>query len=395
MRFSPLLLAALVAALLVAPAASTAATPRKGPAGLAFYTPPKKLPGKKHGDVVWTRSVKGGITLSGASKNLLVLYRSTTYSGSATAVSGVLSLPKGKAPRGGWPVVSWAHGTTGIADVCAPSRFQTGAADSTYTAKLMNGWLKRGYAVAQTDYQGLGTPGTHEYLVGTSEGRSVLDMVRAARQVDRRIGKDFAIAGHSQGGHASLWAAYLARRWTPELKLRGTVAFAPASHLGEQFKLAPSVTSPVGGAGALLASIARGVDAARPSLRVSSLLTDRAAALYPQIDGDRCLGQLAQSDSFGGLAPSELFKSGTDLGPLDRAVDASDPERLKIGGAPVEVEQGSADGTVQPGLTDQLVEELRDRGTRLTYRRYEGADHVGVVSAATSQATRFLDARLR
>jgi hypothetical protein len=34
-----------------------------------------------------------------------------------------------------------------------------------------------------TDYPGLGTPGVHAYLMGESEGRAVLDSVRAARNL--------------------------------------------------------------------------------------------------------------------------------------------------------------------------------------------------------------------
>ena len=70
----------------------------------------------------------------------------------------------------------------------------------------------------------------------------MLDMVRAARKLDDRIGKRVVIAGHSQGGHAALWAGVAARKWTPELKLRGTLAFAPASHLGEQASLLRALT---------------------------------------------------------------------------------------------------------------------------------------------------------
>ena len=83
--------------------------------------------------------------------------------------------------------------------------------------KSLDAWLKAGFAVVRTDYQGLGTPGTHEYLVGQDEGHSVLDIVRAARQVDSTLGKRVIIGGHSQGGHAALWAAALAPKWTPEL----------------------------------------------------------------------------------------------------------------------------------------------------------------------------------
>src|SRR5215212_2482254 len=143
----PLLLALLATALVAAPAAD-AAKVRRGPAGDAFYTPPKKLPGKRHGDVIWTRKLSGAPRLTDASANTLVLYRSVDSHGKVTAVSGSIALPKGKAPKGGWPVITWAHGTTGIADVCAPSRdFQGSTANTgeTYINGDLSAWLQAGY----------------------------------------------------------------------------------------------------------------------------------------------------------------------------------------------------------------------------------------------------------
>src|SRR3954451_25146477 len=219
----------LAAALLFA--APAAAKVPSGPAGTAFYTPAKGVPGK-HGTPIWQRKLTGPAVLKSAKSNTLLLYSSTSTGGQAVPVSGDVAIPKGKAPKGGWPVITWAHGTTGIADICAPSIAGTQA---NYDSPLLNKWLKAGYAVVRTDYEGLGvTTEPHPYLIGTSEGRSVLDMARAARALNKSLGKPLLIAGHSQGGHAALWAAALAKKWTPELKLKGTVAFAPASNVGEQ-----------------------------------------------------------------------------------------------------------------------------------------------------------------
>ena len=43
--------------------------------------------------------------------------------------------------------------------------------------------MAAGSIVAATDYEGMGTPGPHPYLVGISEGRSGLDAALAARQI--------------------------------------------------------------------------------------------------------------------------------------------------------------------------------------------------------------------
>src|SRR3954469_4877979 len=119
-KLAPLLATVLVAALAAAPGVE--AKVRTGPSGTAFYTPPSPLPGKKHGDLIWARKITTSAALAGASSSWLVLYRSPGSDGKPNAVSGVVSLPRGKAPKGGFKSVSWTHGTSGIADKCAPSR---------------------------------------------------------------------------------------------------------------------------------------------------------------------------------------------------------------------------------------------------------------------------------
>jgi dienelactone hydrolase len=397
MRRYPAVLAVL--ALLLVAAAPASAKFRTGPAGDAFYTPPSPLPGNTHGDIIWARKLTGEAALKSAGANWLVLYRSVGTDGKPIAVSGTVSLPKGKAPKRGWPVISYDHGTTGIADQCAPSR---DAVDNpahlynSYIYPLMNRWLKAGYVVARTDYQGLGTPGTHEYLVGLAEGRSTLDVVRAARHLDfikHRVSSRLGIAGHSQGGHAALWGAALAPKYTPDLKLRGTVAFAPASHISELLSLVGASSSPGGGLSGEAALVLRGLQDFKPGLNLPSLYTDKLTALYPEVD-TKCLPQLSQADSIGGLAPSEFFRNGVDTAPLVSALDLSDPENLTIK-TPLAIEQGSADTTVFPGLTDQLVKDLRGRGARIDYKTYKGVSHGGVVVSAADHATKYLKGKLK
>jgi pimeloyl-ACP methyl ester carboxylesterase len=349
----------------------------------------------RHGQLIEKRKLTGDAALTSAGRNWFVKYRSLGVDGKPIKVSGVVSLPKGKAPKKGWPVISYDHGTTGIADQCAPSR---DAANNpahlynTYAYPLLNRWLKAGYAVVRTDYQGLGTGGVHEYLNGVAEGRSTLDIVRAARKLDSRLSARFAISGHSQGGHAALWAAKLAPTWTPELKLGGTIAFAPASHLSEQLSLIRSATSPGGGLSAIASLVARAIDVANPGLHLPSLFTDKFAALYPQTL-TKCLPQLGQADSIGGLAPADFFKQNADLSGLTKAIDKTDPENLTIK-SPLDVEQGKQDTTVQPGLTDDLVKQLRNRGGKIVYRKYDNTSHGAVVVNAADHATKYLKQHL-
>ncbi len=379
-----------VAAVVAAPAAS--AKVRKGPKGAAFYQPPANAHGK-HGTLIWTRRQTGSDAIAGR-RSSLILYRSTGPDGKANAVSGSLALPKGKPPKGGWPVITYAHGTTGSADTCAPTRGYDAGTLVSYAYPLLKRWLKAGYAVVRTDYDGLGTPGVHAYLHGPTEGYSVLDAVRAARALEPRLSKQFVIAGHSQGGHAALFAAAMAPSWTKELRLRGTVAFAPASHLGEQFPLAAGLSNPGGGLGAIIALGTRMIDISDPSVDVAGLLTPEAAALYPQTESE-CYDALAQPESFGGLPLNQIFRSGADLSPLVNAIEnQDDPEHLRIHTL-LRVEQGAADGTVFQTFTDQLVDDYEAKNVKVTYKVYPGVDHGGVVNAAAGDATKWIRGRFK
>jgi pimeloyl-ACP methyl ester carboxylesterase len=388
-----------LAALAVGAAPAAAADAVDAPPGVRFYIAPKSLPGKGHGDLIWARKLTGAAVVPGAASTKVVLYRSMGVRGNAVPVSGVVSLPEGKAPKGGWPVITYAHGTTGIADQCAPSRDRAGTPVHPYNAyvfPLLTRWLKAGYAVVRTDYEGLGTTGVHPYLVGNSEGRSVLDMVRAARAAAPRgaLSKDIIIAGHSQGGHAALFAAALAPKYTPELHLRGTVAFAPASHLDEQIPVTTVLTQPGGGLSALISLIVTGVGIANPSFNPQAILSPRAQDLSAQTV-TQCLPELAATDVFGGLAPKDLFAADVDLKPAAKLLDVQDPSHLHIR-TPLRIEQGSADGTVLPLFTDALARELKAGGaTGITYKKYAGVDHGGIVSAAAKDATTWIAQRLR
>jgi pimeloyl-ACP methyl ester carboxylesterase len=368
------------------------ATVTKGPKGLKFYKPPKKLP-KQHGTLIWARKAKGLVPLADAKSTKLVLYSSRTPQGAKTAVSGSVSVPKGKPPKGGWPVITWAHGTTGVADACAPSRNSaTSPAQSSisYIYPDLNEWLRAGYAVVQTDYQGLGTPGKHPYLIGEAEGRSVLDIVTAARTLDPKISKRFLISGHSQGGQSALFAAGEASTWTPKLRLRGTVAFAPASHILEQVPLLPALTTP-NALTALATMILDGASTQSNAIDINKLLSDEVLPFYPLLQS-QCLQQLAATNELGGIPPSHLVRSGADLGPVNPVLAAMNP--LVKTAAPILIAQGTADTTVFPTYTDQLKDQLVNAGDQVTYNKYPGVNHVGVVTTGEPDALAFFQQQL-
>ena len=109
------------------------------------------------------------------------------------------------------PLIGYAIGTHGIGDAAAPSRLL--ARGLEWEAGLIAMVLARGWAVAITDYQGLGTPGDHTYMVGRALGPNVLDAMRAARELhpeelpSRRSGGDHRLLRGRRGGGLGRTAA--------------------------------------------------------------------------------------------------------------------------------------------------------------------------------------------
>src|SRR5947209_2024382 len=198
-----------------------------------FYSPPDPLPPGRPGEILKAERMDAylvpGMRLRAATWR--VLYRSTSATGEPTAVSGTVLIPRGRTskPR---PLIGYAVGTHGIGDSCAPSRLI--ARGLEWEASLISMVLARGWAVALTDYQGLGTPGDHTYMVGRALGPNVLDIMRAARRLDPEtlpVDGPAAIVGYSEGGAAAAWAAQLQPTYAADVPLVAVAAGAAAANL--------------------------------------------------------------------------------------------------------------------------------------------------------------------
>lgn len=329
------------------------------------------------GTVVGTELLDPSRLPWGASSGERILYDTRDQNGRPARSYGAVYYPSGKAPAGGWKVVSWAHGTSGIAEKCAPSRAP--GTDRDRLEPTIRAALAAGYVVVASDYIGLGGGDRAQYLGGRSEAHSVLDMIRAARRKDPRISKDWVSVGHSQGGHAALWAAWLARRYAPDLSLHGTVALAPASHTEVMFAgFGPQLPSlpALDGLGGLALYALTGLDTARGDLHVLNYLTPTGRRLARRVES-LCVFDLAPI--FASTPLRALFAR-----PLaDPAMIAALRDYMAIPTSgwttPVRVEQGSADEVVLAPLTGALVAELAAGGARVSQVTYPGADHMQVV----------------
>jgi Secretory lipase len=206
----------------MASAASPSPDPWSGDGAVpGFYVWSDKIDARP-GTVLRQEPLPGEFGLPAAGRATRILYVSSDWKdGHSIPVSGAVYFPKGIPPAAGWPIVAWAHGTTGVADVCAPSLMPRSARDVSY----LDAWLEQGYAVVATDYPGLGTPGVHPYLLYRPEGLAVLDSIRAALGAWPKVLQNKAVAvGQSQGAGAALGAGYLAHRYAADVKLLGVVA---------------------------------------------------------------------------------------------------------------------------------------------------------------------------
>lgn len=192
-----------------------------------FYATPDPLPDGPLGEVLRMEEITEGVDLTNGTA-WRILYRTEDPDGTPRVSGGRLFVPTAPAPPGGRPVVSWAHPTTGMGDACAPSR----TPKPTALMDWLPAMLDRGWVVVATDYAGLGTDGVESYLIAESEVRDVVNAVRAARNVPEAAASGtYGVFGHSQGGHAALWAGTLAPAYAPELSLVGVAGAAPAAPL--------------------------------------------------------------------------------------------------------------------------------------------------------------------
>lgn len=351
-----------------------------GPQGDAFYVPPMPFPKAKPGTVIRAQP----ITAPAGASGWRVLYHSRSLSGRDIAVSGVVYAPQGRAPKGGRTVVSWAHGGAGLADRCAPSRQFT---VPVLLVPLVNELLAQGDVVVATDYEGLGTPGDAPFLVGDSEGRSVLDAARAAiRLPGTGAGTRVIVAGHSEGGHGALFAGELAATYAKELHLLGVVAGAPPADLEVIIPIALRTRAVSGyGVMALL-----GMHAAYPKADIAAVLTPEAVA-RATITDTGCTRDVLTNYA---AAPQPVTAHDpTSVQPWARLLHKSSAGN-RPAGAPVFVFQGAADRTIPKSLTDQYITKACAAGDTVAYRVYAGANHDGALVAAKPDIVTWIAARI-
>ena len=283
--------------------------------------------------------------------------------------------PEGAAANG-FPVVSVAHGTTGVVPRCAPSLAPDPFADgaSAALARL----VAEGWVGVTSDYVGLGTRGPHGYLVGPDAAHDVLDATRAAGELEGLALSDRTVVwGHSQGGHAALWTGIEAPSYAPELEVLGVAAFAPAADL---VPLARGVRSTVGGK--LVSAYIAASWAEYYDLDLDGLVTPGYVGVVRRIeghcfDGANVLGAFAIASQL----TEEVFRPEVWDGEVVELLRANTPEGDVA--TPVLIAQGTADRLVLADQQRDFVARRCAAGQAIDFREYAGLDHVPLVEAGS------------
>lgn len=317
-----------------------------------------------------------------------IRYRSTTADGAPNTVSGTVIVPQ-DGRTGPRPLVTYAVGTVGMGDSCAPSNnLPYGTA---MEANLIQQPALRGWAVVVTDYEGLGTPGVHTYTVGPSAGRAVLDAARAAERLPEAglgAGTPVGIMGYSQGGQAGSWAAELQGSYAPELKVKGTATGGVPADL---MKVAEFNNGSYGSG--LIFMAAAGQDAAFPELRLDSYLNPAGKTLVAGMK-ESCVAIDAIAGSFKRI--SDL----TTRNPLEQPDWQARLNQSRLGrtapAAPVLQYHALGDELIPYAVGRQLRSEWCTKGANVEWDTIWVGEHVsGVithsVAAGNWLADRFAD----
>jgi pimeloyl-ACP methyl ester carboxylesterase len=333
-----------------------------------FYAPPADLSASKPGQLLRKEPFTGYSLPKGATA-VRILYHSLDATGKDVATSGVVLIPAGTPPPRGWPVIAWAHGTSGVARLCAPSVMK----DVYYGDEGLMPMVAAGFAVVATDYHGLGTPGPHQYVNKTAQSRDVVYSIPAARSAVSTLGAKWVVDGHSQGGLAA-WGVAEAEHDLKDGDYLGAVSVA-----GEVDFFAHLNDTP--GVGFYLAFMAAGISARYPEFKPADLLSDGMMAHYADVTTKGCF--------FYGYATYADVPVGTLLRPnwhdspwVHQFFEANAVANAPIGG-PLFVIAGEADQTVPLGAVRGAVKKMCAMKQLVTFRSYPGLDHDPTMEKST------------
>ena len=310
------------------------------------------------------------------------LFQTKTLNGSTVPGSAYILWPylPRMQPDGGYPVIGWAHGTSGGFGNCAPSHIRNLWYQFTAPFTL----ALQGYVVVAPDYAGLGVDKdannrtiVHQYLANPSHANDLFYSVQAAQSAFKVLSKQFIIAGHSQGGGAA-WGAAQRQALTPVEGYLGSVAGSPVTTFIDS--VPPGKLSVPGIIGEAVL-IARGITSVFPEFDVGSLLTSsgvKRLALLSELQGCNSVVEKIF------LGPDDFVRSDRSQNPYVQAYQNLTATGGRPIAGPLLVIQGEADLAVPFQVTNNAIDKTCGLfpQSQLEYATFAGVTHVPVMYAA-------------
>lgn len=385
MRIFPPALKVLWAAALFAGAAAFAQSQGPAPAKPShaprtfpltkFYDTPNPLPAGKPGELIRSEPF-GEYDLPYEISVVRILYHSRSPNGKDVAVSGVVLVPDGAQPAGGWPVIAWAHDFIGSARQCAPSLLR-----NLNEGPLLSMYVGLGYAVVASDYAGLGTSFPNAALDMRSNALDVIYSVSAARAALPQLGTKWVAAGYSQGGLAAVGVAEAGSE-AGDPNYLGAIAISGVAEAQETFERLAQ-----GPSHRTLVFLAQGIKTVFPEFQVEEMLTDKAIPLYQHIS-HACEAGLGPE-----LTASEMLKPGWENNRYVKEFFARNTPGRKPVHSPLLLISGEADPEVPSALTATVVARLCKQKDRLLFVKYSGLDASAVLKESVSEQISWIRAR--
>ncbi|NEW26229.1 alpha/beta fold hydrolase [Nocardia cyriacigeorgica] len=320
----------------------------------------------------------------GMSGGSVIEYWMSGSDGTPRQASGALLMPAGTPPPGGWPIIAYDHGTSGLGMGCGGMSRPEAAPFPSMQARqdlLLRRLVSQGFAVVAPDYLGLGTfdTGPHPYLELRTEATATIDLVRAARATHPELSATWAAFGISQGGQAALGTGHLQSSYAPELDFRGTIAVDPESDVEKLLPLAgPGVPSlPMLDDGlSFIVSILAGLREARPDIAVDRYLTPLGKSVLDDA-GDMCLDRIIERVD--GLSIGDLLARPLSEEPMRTALTEYMAVPVRGYDAPILVLANATDTVVPSPLHGALIAQLAANGA--DFRTVVGTGEHGQVDA--------------
>ena len=302
-----------------------------------------------------------------------IIYDSRSASGRPVAASAAVLTPPGPPPRDGWPVIAWAHGTSGVAARCAPTLMR-----DLYYPDVISTWLKAGHAVVAADYSGLGAGSGHEYLTLAANANDVRYSVAAARQAVAGLGARWVAAGHSQGGQA-VWGVARQEASEPTGKFLGSVALAPVT----PYDRLQAAAADNQGQGQYLAYVASSIALQHREFRPEDMLSAAGMRDYGQYLHGGCwpYGRAVSADG----TPRQLLRPGWSRNAAVRRF--LEHNRYTTGplAGPIFVASGATDEDVPASTIATVVSEQCEQGSPVAYHEYPGTHETVLEQSAADQ----------